>query len=558
MAKIYPKQIPLEVEKDPKRKAERILFNCFKELLDDQITIYYSRNWRDFQINKKNKNSYFVNGEADFVIVWPDYGILVVECKGGGIEIKEGNFFSTDRNFQKIKIKDPYKQAYNSRYRIIEHILYKKLLRRDKFELSQSILDGVFFPQSSRSNWGKFDIDQKIQKTGFEDDLNNISVWIKSIFKSSLSEKGLRSFSINDCEIIHQIFEPEGACEFAFNTELKESENFFAKGIAPSLLQSKIISQLRYSSRCLIYGSAGTGKTLIGIDALNRFSDGERESVYICNSQILADNLKNKYKNISKKIEFYSYLEFNQKLIRILKSHEVPIDLSSDSETALIDLVVKKTTYRCKTLVLDELQDFPVNIIPALARLSLKNGKFIGLFDPEQNISYSSFSVEELKNLFEFGNYYVLEDNVRNTPQIISFYQNICPSINIVNPLSPNGPENEVFELERIDIKKLENCINKIIKKYGLKANEIIVIVKNQKELSELRLLSAKTTNLASKISFDFNDLNKVRVIDIQGVKGLESKAVLIWSDYKSFNETEKYIAMSRARSLLAFLELNS
>ena len=84
------------------------------------------------------------------------------------------------------------------------------------------------------------------------------------------------------------------------------------------------------------------------------------------------------------------------------------------------------------------------------------------------------------------------------------------------------------------------------------------MIVKNQKELSELRLLSAKTTNLASKISFDFNDLNKVRVIDIQGVKGLESKAALIWSDYKSFNETEKYIAMSRARSLLAFLELNS
>ncbi len=99
--------------------------------------------------------------------------------------------------------------------------------------------------------------------------------------------------------------------------------------------------------------------------------------------------------------------------------------------------------------------------------------------------------------------------------------------------------------------------INKIIKKYRLKSNEIIVIVKNQKELSELRFLSSKITNLASKLSFEFNDLNKVRVIDIQGVKGLESKAVLIWSDYKSFNETEKYIAMSRARSLLAFIEIS-
>ena len=46
---------------------------------------------------------------------------------------------------------------------------------------------------------------------------------IKKYFvDKDVSEKGLRSFSINDCEIIHQIFEPEGACEFAFNTELKE------------------------------------------------------------------------------------------------------------------------------------------------------------------------------------------------------------------------------------------------------------------------------------------------------------------------------------------------
>ena len=111
--------------------------------------------------------------------------------------------------------------------------------------------------------------------------------------------------------------------------------------------------------------------------------------------------------------------------------------------------------------------------------------------------------------------------------------------------------------MEKKDIKKLDNLINKIIKKYRLKSNEIILIVKNQKELSELRFLSSKITNLASKLSFEFNDLNKVRVIDIQGVKGLESKAVLIWSDYKSFNETEKYIAMSRARSLLAFIEIS-
>ena len=114
MAKIFPKEIPLDVKNDPKRRAERILFDGFKELLNDEIIIYYSKNWRNFQIDKYNRNSIFINGEADFIIIWPTYGILIIECKGGGIEINNGDFFTTDRNSQKIKIKNPYKQAYAS------------------------------------------------------------------------------------------------------------------------------------------------------------------------------------------------------------------------------------------------------------------------------------------------------------------------------------------------------------------------------------------------------------------------------------------------------------
>ena len=55
MAKIFPKEIPLDVKNDPKRRAERILFDGFKELLNDEIIIYYSKNWRNFQIDKYNK-----------------------------------------------------------------------------------------------------------------------------------------------------------------------------------------------------------------------------------------------------------------------------------------------------------------------------------------------------------------------------------------------------------------------------------------------------------------------------------------------------------------------
>ena len=77
MANIYPKRIPLEIERDPRRKSERILFDSFSEFLSDEVIVYYSRTWRNFNLDKNNE-SIFVNGEADFIIVWPDYGILVI------------------------------------------------------------------------------------------------------------------------------------------------------------------------------------------------------------------------------------------------------------------------------------------------------------------------------------------------------------------------------------------------------------------------------------------------------------------------------------------------
>ena len=557
MAEIFPKKIPLDILDIPERKGEKILFGLFKELLPKDVNVYYSKNWRDIRVEKYNNETIYKNGECDFVIVWPEYGVLVIECKGGGVSLKDGEFTSINRYGQIKKIRNPYKQINDSRYSIINHLDRKNLLGRSYFELTQTIIDGVIFPQSKRENWIQIGIDKNYQITGFENNLENISDWIKGIFKQTLSERGFRPLSQRECNILHKVFEPEGISEFAFNTELIGPENFFAAGIIPSFFQSYIISQLIYTPRNLIYGAAGTGKTLIGVDALYRFNDPQKESIYVCNSQILAENLRNKNIDAPKNIKFYSYFEFLRKLVSILKFYEISINDNYD-DTQIVDLVVRKTPYNCKTLVIDEMQDLDENVIPALARLIVKNGNFIGLFDPEQNITNESFSVDDLRDIYDFGNFHVLEDNVRNTPQIISFYQDLCPTIRSVNSISPSGPDNEIITLEKIDIKKLENCLNKIIKKYSLKSNELIIIVKDQEEFTKLKLNASKTGNLSSKISFDFNDQNKVRVLFIEAAKGLESKAVLVWSDYKLFNEKEKYISMSRARSLLALVQLSA
>ena len=55
-------------------------------------------------------------GEADFVIVGPDLGVVVVEIKGGRVGRDEGGWFSIDRHDRRHPIKNPFEQAQQSKH----------------------------------------------------------------------------------------------------------------------------------------------------------------------------------------------------------------------------------------------------------------------------------------------------------------------------------------------------------------------------------------------------------------------------------------------------------
>lgn len=50
-------------------------------------------------------------GQADFVVVHPRIGLVVLEVKGGGLSVRDGMWFSVDRHRQEHEIRDPFGQA---------------------------------------------------------------------------------------------------------------------------------------------------------------------------------------------------------------------------------------------------------------------------------------------------------------------------------------------------------------------------------------------------------------------------------------------------------------
>ena len=104
MARMFPSQL------DPATKshAERIMYNAFRDQLDNTYVVFHNVAWLSLDRRKHPQD-----GEADFVLAHPDFGVLVLEVKGGIINRDLGSkqWSSTDKAGNAHPIKNPIEQA---------------------------------------------------------------------------------------------------------------------------------------------------------------------------------------------------------------------------------------------------------------------------------------------------------------------------------------------------------------------------------------------------------------------------------------------------------------
>ena len=93
-----------------------------------------------------------------------------------------------------------------------------------------------------------------------------------------------------------------------------------------------------------------------------------------------------------------------------------------------------------------------------------------------------------------------------------------------------------------------------LINKFTLSRGELNVLVSNEEKIENIKNQISNNPKLKELFSFDF-DNNKINITTIKNIKGLESKAILIWEKLVELSENEIYVSMSRARSLLAIAE---
>jgi hypothetical protein len=117
----------------PPEQSEQKLADALGSL-DDNWTVLHSVSWQSLRNGREG------DGEADFVLVHPRYGLIVVEVKGGGIETSLGKWTSRNRYGAVNDIKNPYEQAKDSKHALLEW------LKTRLGEFKPSIAHAVCFP----------------------------------------------------------------------------------------------------------------------------------------------------------------------------------------------------------------------------------------------------------------------------------------------------------------------------------------------------------------------------------------------------------------------------
>lgn len=515
--------------------GEAILFNEFTKLSDDYI-IFHSVEWS----TKRGRKVLF--GEADFLILHKDYGILSLEVKHGGIEGKDGKMIQINRKTNQEFTIDPMGQADKSKYKFID-ILRKSLQNNGLVPVNSMVwLTGI----KSSDLVGNLPLNyHKHNNTFFSDHIKDVQRTIESCFRFYGVQK--QNISQNLVTKIVDSIVPEFHA-IPSMSNLIEENNFYFNRMTNE--QSFLLDYLEEQEESAIQGGAGTGKTMLAVEKAKRLSE-DNKVVFLCFNRFLIDFLRDQYKN---ELTNVTFVNLNALAAKALQKERIS---NEDIHHFLNNIEDFTDVWKFKHIIIDEGQDFTDTSIELLKEIAvLQEGCFYVFFDKNQVVQQR----DNLKWIKEMDCKLVLSRNCRNTLQIArTSTKPIGISENKLKmKMQVEGNQPYYFTAESQN--QLIDWLNKRIQYYtseGVRKNQITILTTKTIESSKLKDIQ-KIGNYSLT-----NEPNNKHILftTSRKFKGLESDVIFIIDiDKTTFcNEENRmvfYVASSRAKSQLELVTL--
>lgn len=541
--------------------AERRFYNLCRSELPAEWCVLFSTPWVGTTPSGRR-----YDGEADFIILAPGLGLLVVEVKGGGVSYNpaDGTWVSVDRHGVRHRLsKSPFRQATAEKHQVLQ------ILRNDtrwrRVHAGHIVAGHSVMLTDVDDLAGAISPESPIEVLGGRQDLARLEEWVRRTLKYWAGHGGqAEALSVSAVSVAEAILHGRVEARPLLASVIANEERV---RIELTEQQSRVLRGLGTRRRAIVSGGAGTGKTLLAMEKARSLAQAGGETLLLCYNNLLGDYLKTACSG-TPRLYPMTFHELCSWRIREAK-RKTGRDLLAESRSAFpsssrqdefdvhmpyaLTLAAEALPERFESIVIDEGQDFrPEFWLPIewLLRDSKESHLFV-FHDQNQSLYTRSKSIPIADEPF------LLTFNCRNTMPIhecaYRYYRGEptdgrrelhgAPIESIIAP-SPGA-----------QARSIHSQVTRLLGREGLRPEQIAVLVCGEPKSSYYTHL--RNIPLPSRAKWVVEGVaadRGVRVDTVRRFKGVEADVVFLWGleAIPLADEQEiLYVGLSRAKSRL-------
>ncbi|MEQ9546368.1 MAG: NERD domain-containing protein [Marinobacter sp.] len=513
---------------------ENEVLKAFKAQLPEDWVVMPSVHWT------LAKNGYVRDGEADFVVLVPNSGLVVVEVKGSkGFRVEENGIWSRkEKNGSWTELKEsPPEQATRNM-----HDLTKVLIERHQwlnFPGRYSYL--VIYPQGEAAELPAM-FDESTIATRRH--MNQLASRLRnSLEKRGGDGRGEQFFT----QVVESVTDQLKNRQFrVYKADSGEDVSDDSERIEQLTRQQfASLKGLFQLPNVAVVGPAGSGKTVLAIWRLKALIDEGKKAIYVCYNRALAAALR---------LENPDHADFiwnvDKLFISICSEARPRGDLDEFYREELPGQIMDyaDTYEKYDAIVVDEGQDLSESQIIALLELRSSDEGWAFFSDWKQDLFNSGNSTPIGAEVV-----FSLHHNCRNTVKINDASNSYLNSRIKSMPGMPMGVAPLVELANNQSMRAWE-----IAKKWS--GDGSVVILSPYK--LENSSMSGQKSGHGLRLSTDISELGEAGTVffsTIKSFKGIEAKAIIVVDvgipdDHVAFSREDLYVATTRATTRLALI----
>lgn len=539
-------------------------YHIFLRLRDDPLT----SNWFVLHSLDVANHRRQIVGEIDFVIVVPEKGVLCLEVKSHTtIRRENGLWYYGNKSLPDPR--GPFKQASEAMHSIRKHVTERNRdLGRILFWSAVAFPFAPFAIQSDE--WHQWQIidNHTFRSASIGTIVLNILEQARSFVRtkptSTWFDPNRAEPTIEQCQTIASILRPN--FEF-FESPLSRSQRLDEELKYYTSEQFAALDAMEENARVIFQGPAGTGKTMLAIEAARRSAVAKRKVLLLCFNSFLGTYLTEQTAALQPQVTTSTLHSHMLKLAQLPAVQQERQFWEDQLPTVAIERLLADSSDSdvYDELIIDEAQDILREPYLDFLDLSLRGGiasgrwRLFGDFEKQAIYGSANLSLDEFrKKRGSNAPVYSLRTNCRNTPRIVSL-------VHLLGGLNPHysrtlRPDNRVepefwFYTNHVEQQNLLIQVLAALVHEGFSNNEIVVLSPKASKACASTISIAPWNDLLQP--YGTSREGAIRYCSIQSYKGLESTVVVV-TDIERISTGHAqalfYVAITRALYRLILL----